>query len=434
MKLYHSSNLHGSMTVPGDKSISHRSVMLGAIAEGDTRIRGFLKSDDCLSTIRIFRDMGVSVEEVGDELVVHGVGLHGLKAPKKPLDCGNSGTTARLLSGLLSGQTFSSVLTGDASLSRRPMKRVIDPLSALGASVSSENTRGTLPLHLSPSALSGKTVTIPVSSAQVKSAILLAGLYAEGETKVIEPALSRNHTELMLKAFGADAASGTFEEPSAVIRPGRTLKGLNITVPGDISSAAFFLGAALITPGSEVTIKNVGINPTRDGLLRVLKEMNADLDIFNKHEESGEECADITARTSALSAAEIGGPMIPLLIDELPLIALLATQAEGKTVIRDASELRVKESDRISLVSKGLNAMGARVTPTDDGMIIEGPTPLCHAHIETAHDHRIAMTFSVASLINSDVQCVTLSDSSCVSISYPTFYRDLDALSSKTYN
>ncbi|MCR4909651.1 MAG: 3-phosphoshikimate 1-carboxyvinyltransferase [Lachnospiraceae bacterium] len=428
MKLYHASSLHGTMTVPGDKSISHRSVILGAIAEGDTRIRGFLKSDDCLSTIKIFRAMGVSIEEKEDELVVHGAGLHGLKAPINSLDCGNSGTTARLLSGLLSGQSFSSALTGDASLSRRPMKRVIDPLRILGADIRSETEKGTLPLHISPSGLTGKSITIPVSSAQVKSALLLAGLYAEGETRVTEPALSRNHTELMLKAFGADAFSGSFKEPTAVIRPGDTLHGQDITVPGDISSAAFFLGAGLITPDSEITVKNVGINPTRDGLLRVLKDMNANLTIENEKEEGGEKCADLTVRTSSLKAAQIGGSLIPLLIDELPLIALLATQAEGRTVIRDAGELKVKESDRILLMSEGLNAMGAKITPTGDGMVIEGPTPLHHARIETGGDHRIAMTFSVASLINSDVQCVTLSDSSCVSISYPTFYRDLDAL------
>ena len=429
MELYPARKLNGELNIPGDKSISHRSVMLGSIAEGRTLVRGFLKSADCLSTISCFRAMGVDIEELPEgSLVINGVGLEGLKAPISGLDCGNSGTTARMISGLLSGQSFESSLAGDASLSKRPMKRIIEPLSQIGALISSENERGTLPLFIKPSALHGGNIAIKVASAQVKSSLLLAGLYADSPLTVREPSLSRNHTELMLRGFGANIEPGSFEDPVCTIEPHPVLKAQEITVPGDISSAAFFIGAALITPGSEVYIKNVGINETRDGILRIFKEMNADITLKHERFEGGEKVADILVRSSALKATDIGGEVIPLLIDELPLMAVVATQAEGTTVIRDAGELKVKESDRIELVTRGLRAMGADIEATEDGMIINGSTPLHGADISTASDHRIAMSFAVASLINQSKKPVVLDDSACVKISYPGFFDDLVAL------
>ena len=428
MKLSHTSTLRGELTVPGDKSISHRSVMLGSIAEGTTEISGFLKSADCISTMNAFKSMGIDIEEENGIIRVHGKGLYGLQKPDSVIDCGNSGTTTRILSGILSGQDFETTLTGDESIRKRPMKRVIDPLTSMGAAIRSVNDNGCAPLEIRPSKLKGTHITTKVASAQVKSAVILAGLYADGETSLTEPSLSRNHTELMLRAFGADLTAGSFEAPTTIITPGQTLHGQKITVPGDISSAAYFIGAALITPNSEVLVKNVGINPTRDGLIRVFKAMNADMELLNVREAAGEKVADILVRTSDLKAVEIGGDIIPTLIDELPLIAVVATQADGTTIIKDAAELKVKESNRIDLTVNNLKAMGADIEATDDGMIIRGKTELHHAKIETKKDHRIAMSFSVAALINSDVQPTEILDAGCVNISYPEFYRDLDAL------
>ncbi len=434
MKITHAMNpLKGEIKVPGDKSISHRSIMFGAISTGDTCVRGFLKSADCISTMNCFRSMGIGIEEEsdgeGDYILVHGKGLHGLKEPSSPLDCGNSGTTTRLISGILSGQEFETRLMGDSSLSKRPMKRIIEPLSSLGASIRSEKGDGLLPLIISKGDLHGGRIETKVASAQVKSAILLSGLYADKETCVFEPALSRNHTELMLAAFGADITSGTAEDPEASVRPGNELRGMNVTVPGDISSAAYFMGAALIVPGSEVLLKNVGINPTRDGILRVFKDMGGDITLENERYETGERCADILVRYSPdLKGTVIGGDIIPALIDEIPLIAVVAAVAEGDTVIKDAAELKVKESDRISLTVNNLFAMGVDAEAKDDGMVIHGGKELHHASIETAKDHRIAMSFSVAALVNSDVQPVEIKDSACVGISYPEFYKDLDSL------
>ncbi len=429
MKLPRTSKpLKGSVSIPGDKSISHRSIMFGAIAEGTTEIHGFLKSADCLSTIGCFRDMGIEIEEKEDVVLVHGKGLNGLSAPDHVLDCGNSGTTTRIISGILAGQPFECTLNGDSSIQKRPMKRVMEPLQEMGAEIESIRDNGCAPLKISPSQLHGAAIRTNVASAQVKSAVLLAGLYADGETTLTEPALSRNHTEIMLRAFGADLTPGTDEDPTVSIRPGNTLKAQKINVPGDISSAAYFIGAGLIVPGSEITIKNVGINPTRDGILTVFRAMGADITEENVREEAGEKTADLVVRFSALKGTEIGGTVIPKLIDELPLIAVAATQAEGTTVIRDAAELKVKESDRIELTVRNLKAMGADIQATDDGMIIHGPTLLHHAKIETAKDHRIAMSFAVASLINQDVQPTEIQDSACVSISYPEFFRDLDSL------
>ena len=433
MKLSHASHLKGEITIPGDKSISHRSIMFGSIAEGTTEISGFLKSADCISTMNAFRAMGINIEEDKENgiILVHGKGLHGLNAPEAVIDCGNSGTTTRILSGILAGQDFEATLTGDSSIQKRPMKRVIDPLTKMGADISSINGNGCAPLKIRPSKLHGEIIKTPIASAQVKSAILLAGLYAGSATKVIEPSLSRNHTELMLSAFGAEIKSGTFENPTAEIIPGKNLYGQKIKVPGDISSAAYFIGAGLITPGSEILVKNVGINPTRDGLIRVFKAMNADLTLIDEREEGGEKTADILVRSSSLKAYEIGGSLIPTLIDEIPLIAVAATQADGTTVIKDAAELKVKESNRIDLTVNNLKAMGADIEATDDGMIIRGKTSLHHARIETARDHRIAMSFAIASLINEDVQQTDISDAGCVGISYPDFFKELDSLKNR---
>ena len=434
MKITHATKpLKGEIVVPGDKSISHRSIMFGAIAEGDTAVRGFLKSADCISTMNCFRKMGVEIEEghdaAGDYILVHGKGLHGLKKPESELDCGNSGTTTRLIAGILAGQDFETRLTGDSSLSKRPMKRVIEPLSSLGASIRSENNNARLPIIISRGELKGGEIRTSVASAQVKSAILLSGLYADAETRVIEPVLSRNHTELMLSAFGADIVSGTVDKPVSLIRPSERLTGLSVTVPGDISSAAYFMGAALIVPGSEILLKNVGINPTRDGILRVFRDMGGNITIENERYETGEKCADILVKyTPGLKGTGISGDIIPALIDEIPLIAVVAAAAEGDTVIKDAAELKVKESDRISLTVDNLNAMGADAEAKEDGMVIHGGKNLHHAVIDTAKDHRIAMSFSIAALISRSVQPVEIKDSACVGISYPEFYKDLDSL------
>lgn len=418
-------SLKGTLTVPGDKSISHRAVMFGSLAEGTTTIRGFLKGADCLSTIDCFRKMGVSIEETEDEIIVHGNGLHGLKKPSETLDVGNSGTTTRLISGILAGQSFSSRLSGDASLNSRPMKRIMTPLSQMEADIVSENGNGCAPLLINGKKLTAIHYDSPVASAQVKSCVLLAGLYADGKTSVTEPALSRDHTERMLRSFGADVQSNGL---TCTITPPNNLHGQDIIVPGDISSAAFFIVAGLITPNSCITIKNVGINETRAGIIKVCQDMNADITLENMREQSGEPVADVVVKTSTdqLRATTIEGAIIPTLIDELPVIALLACFAEGQTIIKDAHELRVKESDRIELVSRGLIDMGADVTPTEDGFIINGGNLLHSATIDCKMDHRIAMTFSIAG-INADGETV-IPESECVDVSYPTFYKELEKL------
>ena len=418
--------LKGTLTVPGDKSISHRAVMFGALAEGTTTIHGFLKGADCLSTIGCFQAMGIDIEEKEDTIYVHGKGLRGLQAPDGVLDVGNSGTTTRLISGILAGQNFTSELSGDASLNTRPMKRIIAPLSMMGADITSKNKDGCAPLLIHGRPLSAIHYDSPVASAQVKSCVLLAGLYADGETSVTEPALSRDHTERMLRSFGADIRT---EGRTCTITPPKTLHGQHIEVPGDISSAAFFIAAACITPDSDVLIQNVGINPTRAGILEVCRAMGADVSLENVREAGGEPVADIRARTSRLKGTVIEGDIIPTLIDELPVIALMACFAEGQTIIRDAHELRVKESDRIAIVSDNLHAMGADVIPTDDGFLInsrQGTLTLHGASINCAMDHRIAMTFAVAGL-NADGETV-ITDSDCVDVSYPDFFRQLEGL------
>ena len=397
--------------------------MFGSLAEGTTEITHFLKGADCLSTIACFRQMGISIEEKKDCILVHGKGLHGLSAPSSMLDTGNSGTTTRLISGILSGQPFESVLNGDASIQKRPMGRIITPLSQMGANITSLKGNGCAPLKIAPASLKGIHYQSPVASAQVKSAILLAGLYADGITSVTEPALSRNHTELMLSAFGAKVSS---EGTTASICSAPRLVGQKIEVPGDISSAAYFIAAALMVPGSEVLIQNVGINPTRDGILRVCQEMGADITLLNQKEGSGEPSCDLLVKYSELKPASIGGDLIPTLIDEIPILAILAAHAEGTTIIKDAQELKVKESNRIDTVVNALKAMGADVYATEDGMVIHGGKPLHGAVIDSFLDHRIAMSFAVAALCASGE--TTILGRECVDISYPDFYKDLASL------
>ena len=409
--------------MPGDKSISHRSVMFGALAQGDTEISNFLRGADCLSTISCFRSMGVDIEEKGENVLVHGKGLRGLRRPDGILDCGNSGTTTRLISGILAAQDFDVTLTGDESIQKRPMKRIIDPLSLMGAEIESVRGNGCAPLHITGAPLHGISYSTPVASAQVKSAILLAGLYADGETRVTEPAPSRNHTELMLSSFGADVRT---EGTTVTIRQAEELYGQKIQVPGDISSAAFFIAAGLLIPGSEILLKNVGVNPTRDGVLRVFRRMGGSIETTALSSGAGEPAADLLVKASRLHGVEIGGEEIPSLIDEIPVIAAAACFADGVTVIRDAAELKVKESNRIAAMTENLRAMGADVTETEDGMIIRGGRPLHGAVIDSRNDHRIAMTFAVAALAAEGETSIPQWD--CVNISYPGFLEDLRKL------
>lgn len=422
MKFYNIKKLRGEVNVPGDKSISHRAVMFGALAEGKTEITGFLRGADCLSTISCFKQLGITIEETPDKIIVHGKGLHGLRAPEKTLDTGNSGTTTRLLSGILAGQNFTSVLDGDASIRKRPMNRVMTPLLQMGASIRSIRENGCAPLEITGGSLHGISYLSPVASAQVKSAVLLAGLYAEGETSVTEPALSRNHTELMLKSFGAEIRSDGL---TATVKPDPVLSGMDILVPGDISSAAYFIAAGCLVPNGEILIRNVGINPTRAGILQVAREMGANITLLNEKKD-GEPTADLLVKSSNLHGITIGGDIIPALIDELPVIAVMAAAAEGTTVIKDAAELKVKESDRIAVMTENLSAMGCDIAATEDGMIINGGKVLHGAVIDPHFDHRIAMSFAVAAMI-ADGE-TTIKDADCVQISYPGFYQDLRKL------
>ena len=420
--------LKGEVTIPGDKSISHRSIMLGSIALGTTEITHFLEGTDCLSTIDCFRKMGVEIERKPSSILVHGKGLRGLRAPNETLNVGNSGTTTRLISGILSGQSFPTVLSGDASLNSRPMKRIMTPLNSMGANITSLNDNGCAPLCIEPGKLHGIHYQSPVASAQVKSAVLLAGLYADGPTSVTEPALSRNHTELMLQGFGAYVATDLHADGTATahVEPCEELYGQQICVPGDISSAAYFIAAALLVPGSELLVKNVGTNFTRAGFLKVCKAMGADIETINQSFEGGEGRADLLVRFSQLKGTTVEGDIIPTLIDEIPMIAVMAAFAEGTTVIKDAAELKVKETNRIDTVTAGLKAMGADITPTEDGMIIEGTGHLSGASIQSFLDHRIAMSFSIAGLAaDGETEIV---DSQCVDVSYPEFFDTLDSI------
>lgn len=422
MEIKKQSNLKGELAVPGDKSISHRAVMFGSLAKGTTRISHFLTGADCLSTISCFRKMGIDIEEHEGQVLVHGKGLHGLTAPSEILDVGNSGTTTRLISGILAGQSFVSELNGDASIQKRPMKRIMTPLSAMGAEIESLKGNGCAPLRITGKKLHAIHYDSPVASAQVKSCVLLAGMYGDGVTSVTEPVLSRNHTELMLNFFGAHVQS---QGTTASIQPEPVLEARDVAVPGDISSAAYFIAAGLLTPGSEILLRNVGINPTRDGMLRVCQAMGGDITLLNVRNE-GEPTADLLVRTSALHGTDIGGELIPTLIDEIPMLAVMAAFAEGRTVIRDAQELKVKESDRIAVMAENLARMGADITPTEDGMIINGGKALHGAEIDSHLDHRIAMSFAVAGTLCDGTLSVKNGD--CVNISYPGFYEDLYGL------
>ena len=419
-------NLTGEITVPGDKSISHRAIMLGSIAHGITKIDNFLMGEDCLSTIECFRKMGVEIDVNSDNVIVSGVGLNGLKEPSGILDAGNSGTTTRLISGILAGQRFKSTITGDDSLKTRPMKRIIEPLSKMGAKFLCINEDGYLPFTISGGEIKGIAYESKVSSAQVKSACLLAGLYADCPTTVIEPSQSRNHSELMLEYFGADIKCHSKTEVS--IKPNPRLMGQHVIVPSDISSASYFMVAGLICEGSDILIKNVNINPTRAGIINVIQDMNGNISLENIRKQSNEEVADIHVTYSPdMHGTTIGGDIIPTLIDEIPVIAVLATFAQGKTIIKDAAELKVKESNRIDTVVNGLDAIGANVKACDDGMVIYGGAPLFGAKIETKKDHRIAMAFAIANLICKG--SIILDDGDCVAISFPDFYDKLDMIS-----
>lgn len=429
MELAKITGLRGEVNIPGDKSISHRCIMFGSIASGTTEISNFLQGADCLATINCFRRMGIEIENQEEKIIVHGKGLHGLTAPTEILDVGNSGTTTRLISGILVGQPFESKLSGDNSLNSRPMKRIMEPLTKMGGHISSILRNGCAPLYIAPGKLHGIHYDSPVASAQIKSSILLAGLYADGETSVTEPSLSRNHTELMLKEFGADIRSQfdlNTSKATAFIRPCSELYGQKIMVPGDISSAAYFIAAGLLVPDSEILIKNTGINATRAGILKVCENMGANITLLNERTEGGEAIADILVRTSKLHGTTISGDIIPTLIDEIPIIAIMAAAAEGTTIIKDAAELKVKETNRIETVVDNLKAMGCDIIATDDGMIIHGGKTLHGTTIHTLLDHRIAMAFSIAALIAEDTTRIL--DSKCVDVSYPTFYDSFENL------
>lgn len=405
----------GEIIVPGDKSISHRAVMLGALADGTTRISGFLKGADCLSTIDCFRAMGIEIEIDGNNVTVHGKGLHGLSKPEKMLYTGNSGTTTRLLCGILSGQPFDTEMTGDNSICRRPMGRVTKPLALMGADIENEYC----PLHIHGTKLHGIEYNMTVASAQVKTALILAGLYAEGKTVIHEIEKSRDHTELMLSAMGAD-----IKTDGLTITVGKTdaLTPQSIIVPGDISSAAFFLVLGAIMPNSEIFIKNVGINPTRTGIIDVLKNMGADMSLVNERTAAGEPVSDIIIRSSNLKGTDIGGSIIPRLIDELPVIAVAAAFAKGTTVIRDAGELKVKETNRIRAVVDEFRKCGIDITETDDGMIINGGKPIHGADFAAYGDHRMAMSLTVLAQLADGIS--SIDDAECVNVSYPQFFTD----------
>jgi 3-phosphoshikimate 1-carboxyvinyltransferase len=415
-KVQQAAGVRGAISVPGDKSISHRSIMFGSLARGTTVVRGFLRGEDTISTLKAFRSMGVNACDDGEVIRIQGAGLHGLKEPVDVLDCGNSGTSMRLLTGMLAGQDFFSVLSGDQYLRNRPMGRVIEPLAGMGATIFGRAGGTRAPLAIQGAPLKGISFTSPVASAQVKSAILLAGLYADGETRVMEPSLSRDHSERMLRYFGADI------EPlpnGARVRGGRILEGQEVLVPGDISSAAFFIVAALLVPDSELLITGVGMNPTRTGIIDILQRMGASIEQMNVRETSGEPVADLLVRSSSLRGIDIGGELVPRAIDEFPIIFVAAACAEGKTVLRDARELRVKETDRIAAMAANLSKAGVTVVETEDGMEITGGDRLLGCTVDSFGDHRIAMSMIMAGLVAKGETTVT--DVGCISTSFPSF-------------
>ncbi|WP_026362239.1 3-phosphoshikimate 1-carboxyvinyltransferase [Geopsychrobacter electrodiphilus] len=416
-----SRGLKGDIVVPGDKSISHRAIMFASLAEGTSRIRGLLRGEDCMSTLAAFRQMGVQVKEAGDCLLIEGRGIRGLQEPGDVIDCGNSGTTMRLMSGILAAQPFFSVLTGDRYLRQRPMGRILTPLLGMGAEISGRENGTKAPLAIRGGMLRAGEYHSPVSSAQVKSAVLLAGMQVEGETRVFEPHLSRDHSERMLRCFGVDIRS--FEGGASVCGP-VILKGRDIDVPGDISSAAFFMVAALITPGSELLLKNVGVNPTRSGIIDILQQMGGQITLLNQRELSGEPVADLLVKYSPLRGIEIGGDLVPRAIDEFPVVSVAAVFAEGETLIREAKELRVKETDRIAAVCDTLGKIGGLVEPLEDGMRIQGTGTLHGGLVNSFGDHRIAMSMAVAA--QAATGAITIADTGCTATSFPNFWDLLE--------
>ncbi|HGF7569472.1 TPA: 3-phosphoshikimate 1-carboxyvinyltransferase [Enterococcus hirae] len=422
MKLLTAKNgINGELVIPADKSISHRSIMFGAISKGTTIVNNFLKAEDCLSTIAVFKQLGVRITEKNEQIMIEGKGFEGLTAPSSRLDAGNSGTTMRLVLGILAGCPFTSEIAGDASLNRRPMERVMKPLREMGADLQGTAEAEFPPLKVTGNTLHGIEYHMPIASAQVKSAILFAALQAEGTTKIIEKEQSRNHTEEMIKQFGGKIQ---VEGKEIIVAGPQQLIGQEVTVPGDISSAAFYLVAASILANSEVLLKQVGINPTRTGILDVLMQMGANIEERQLDEQN--QAADLIVRSAQLHACEIQGEIIPRLIDELPIIALAATQATGTTIIRDAQELKVKETNRIDATAEELTKMGANIEPTEDGLIIHGPTPLHGATVDSHGDHRIGMMLQIAALLTAEP--VELLNPEAVNISYPEFFTDLAKL------
>ena len=416
-------HLNGSIRVPGDKSISHRSIIFGSLAEGETKVYDILRGEDVLSTMQVFRDLGVEIEDKDGVVTIQGVGMEGLKAPKNALDMGNSGTSIRLISGVLAGTDFEVEMFGDDSLSKRPMDRVTLPLKKMGVSISGQTERDLPPLHLKGTKnLTPIHYELPIASAQVKSALIFAALQAQGQSVIIEKECTRNHTEDMLRQFGGDLS---VDGKKITVQGPQKLNGQTVVVPGDISSAAFWLVAGLIVPNSRVVLKNVGINETRTGIIDVIRAMGGKLEITDIDPIA--KSATLTVETSDLKGTEIGGALIPRLIDELPIIALLATQAQGQTVIKDAEELKVKETDRIQVVADALNSMGAAITPTADGMIIKGKSTLHGARVNTFGDHRIGMMTAIAALLVADGE-VELDRAEAINTSYPSFFDDLETL------
>ncbi len=425
MQLTQATSLNGTITVPADKSISHRSVMFGAIAHGTTRIHNFLRAEDCLSTLHAFTSLGVAISDEQGVLTIDGKGFEGLTCPKSPIDVGNSGTTMRLLMGILAGCPFETTLYGDDSLNKRPMNRVIEPLKKMGAAFVSQEDKGLAPITITGTTdLVAIDYQMPVASAQVKSAILFAALQAQKTSHVSEKTCSRNHTEEMIQHFGGKIAVNGKE--ISLTGP-QNLHGRDVIVPGDISSAAFFLVAGTIVKNSSLILKNVGVNPTRTGILDVLETMGASVQWLSYDKEN--QAADLKVTTADLKATKIAGELIPRLIDELPVIALLATQAQGTTIISDAQELKVKETNRIDATAEELQKMGADITPTEDGLVINGPTPLHGAHVSSRGDHRIGMMLQIAALIANG--SVDLEKPEAIAISYPSFFNDIDSLLAK---
>jgi 3-phosphoshikimate 1-carboxyvinyltransferase len=415
--------LNGTVTIPGDKSISHRSVMFGSIAHGETQVTNFLPGEDCFSTISCFRKLGVTIEEADNQLRIIGKGFEGLTEPSEVLDVGNSGTTIRLLMGILAGRPFFSSLVGDESIGKRPMTRVTNPLSEMGAKIDGRKDGSFTPIAIRGGGLKPINYHLPVASAQVKSALILAGLQAEGQSTIIEPEETRDHTERMIIKFGGEIHK---DNQKIIVKGGQKLTATTIQVPGDISSAAFFLVAGAIIPNSEIVLKDVGLNPTRTGIIEVMKKMGADLEIVQNKETLFEPSGDLIIKTSELKGTVIEGNLIPKLIDEIPIIALLATQAEGTTIIKDAEELKVKETNRIDTVVQELKKLGARIEATEDGMIIHGKSKITGGTVSSHGDHRIGMMLAIAALLcESEAE---LENPEAISVSYPNFFSHLNSL------